>query len=125
MKVKVSATLYLHDYAEYHTVQKEATRRIEAFFAPLNSQEYWQGKGYPFGANIYISELYQLFDDLPGVDYVEEVKLTDFEEHREQLNEQNKLVGISLEEHELVAIAIDQIKIVTMQRQGDKWKSNR
>lgn len=125
VKVKVSATLYLHDYAEYHTVQKEAARRITAFFAPLNSQEYWQGKGYPFGANIYISELYQLFDDLPGVDYVEEVKLTDFEEHREQLNEQNKLVGISLEEHELVAVAIDQIKIVTMQRQGDKWKSNR
>lgn len=125
VKVKVSATLYLHDYAEYHTVQKEATRRIKAFFAPLDSQDYWQGKGYPFGANIYISELYKLFDDLPGVDYVEQVKLTDFEEHREQVNEQNEQIGISLEKHELVAIAIDRIKIVTMQRQGDQWKSNR
>ncbi|MEG4304894.1 hypothetical protein [Microcoleus sp. D3_18a_C4] len=124
VKGKVSAILYLHDSADFQKVETEATRRIKAFFSPLDSQDYWQGKGYPFGADIYISELYQLFDDVPGVDYVEEVKLTDFEEHRELVNEQGKPIGISLQPHELVAMEIDRITIVTMQRQGDTWKSN-
>lgn len=122
VKVKVSATLYLRDSADYPTVEAEAARRIQAFFAPLDSQEFWQGNGYPFGADIYLSEMYQLLDNLPGVDYVEEVKLTDFDEHRQKVNEQNQPIGIFLQEHELVSVEID--KIVTMQRQGDKWISN-
>ena len=122
VKVTVSTTLYLHDSADFRTVQEEATRRLKAFFAPLNSQEYWEGQGYPFGANIYISELYQLLDNLAGVDYVEDVKLSGFEEARRQFNEQNQLIGLIVREHELVEVAVE--KISTLQRFGDKWKHN-
>ncbi|MEB3360473.1 MAG: baseplate J/gp47 family protein, partial [Synechococcales bacterium] len=46
VKVKISATLYLYDSANFQTVQAEANQRLQAFFAPLNSQNYWQGQGY-------------------------------------------------------------------------------
>ncbi|MFM7441789.1 MAG: hypothetical protein ACKO2V_24860 [Snowella sp.] len=45
----------------------------EYYFHPLRSEKYWQGKGYPFGRNVYLSELYQLLDNLSGVDYVKEL----------------------------------------------------
>ncbi|MEB3295002.1 MAG: hypothetical protein VKJ24_17735, partial [Synechococcales bacterium] len=83
---------------------------------------YWQGQGYPFGTDIHISEIYQLLDDLPGVDYVEAVKLTDFEEKRQKFNDQNQLIGLLVEEHELVEVTVDHIS--TLQRFGGKWKQN-
>ncbi|AFZ55800.1 baseplate protein J [Anabaena cylindrica FACHB-243] len=122
VKIKIAAILYLHDSANFPSVQAEVTRRIEVFFNPFPCPDYWQNQGYPFGRDIYISELYELLDDLPGVDYVEEIQITEFAEDRQKLNEQNQLIGISLQKHELVTVEIGQIS--TMQRLGDKWKRN-
>lgn len=119
---QVSATLYLYDSADFREVKAEATRRITNFFNPFPVPGYWENQGYPFGADIYISELYQLLDDLPGVDYVENVALTNFEEARQKFNEQDRFIGLALQDHELVKIEIGTIN--TMQRLGDKWKSN-
>lgn len=122
VQVTLSATLYLYDSANFRTVQAEAIRRIKAFFAPQNSQEFWQGQGYPFGGDIYISEIYQLLDDLPGVDYVEEVLLSNFDESRQQFNEQNQFIGLITYAHELVEVEVDHIS--TMQRFGEQWRHN-
>ena len=93
VQVTISATLHLYDGTNFGSVQKEARRRLTAFFAPQKSQEYWQGQGYPFGANIYISEIYELLDHLPGVDYVEKVELSNFELDRQQFNGQNVMAA--------------------------------
>jgi hypothetical protein len=122
IKVTIAATLYLYDSANFKTVQAEATRRIQSFFAPQDSQEYWEGQGYPFGASIYISEIYQLLDNIPGVDYVEDVTLSHFDEFRQQFNEQNQLIGLLTYEHELVSVEVDRIS--TLQRFGEQWKLN-
>lgn len=126
VQVTVSATLYLHDSASFRTVQAEANRRIQAFFAPQNSQEYWQGQGYPFGGDIYISEIYQLLDNLPGVDYVENVSLTGFDAHRKLFNDQNQheddYIGVAVYPHELVEVRVD--RITTLQRFGEQWRQN-
>jgi len=123
VKIRVTATLYLDDSANFQLVQSEAKSRIEDFFDPYPCPNYWENQGYPFGEDIYISELYQLLDNLPGVDYVEEIQVIDFEEHRQKLNEQTQqLIGISLQAHELVKVKIGEI--YTMQRLGDKWKRN-
>ena len=122
VKFSVSATLYLYDSATFRTVQKAAAQRLEAFFAPINSQPYWQNQGYPFGADIYISEIYQLLDNLPGVDYVEDVTLSEFEPERRKINDQGQDVGLLVQNHELAAVKVG--KISTKQRFGDKWKQN-
>jgi len=122
VNIKVSATLYLRDGGDFRAVQTEATNRIKGFFNPFPCPDYWQNQGYPFGRDIYISELYQLFDDLPGIDYVEKIQVTEFEEYREKVNDKNQQIGIALQAHELVTVEVGQI--TTMQRLGDKWKKN-
>lgn len=75
VKLKIRAQLYLEDGANPVTVQNKAIGEVELFFNPLNSGSYWDGKGWPFGRNVYVSELYQLLDRIDGVDYVQGVTL--------------------------------------------------
>jgi hypothetical protein len=122
--VTLSATLYLEDGANFKVVLNQTEQRIQHFFAPLDSHEFWDGQGYPFGNDIYLSELYQLLDGVVGVDYVEAIELTgtQVEGDRQKFNEQDQLIGVSIREHELVKIEIGKIK--TLQRFGTTWKPN-
>ena len=122
VNVTLSATLYLEDSANFRIVQDQVEQRIQNFFADLDSHEFWDGQGYPFGTDIYLSELYQLLDGMAGVDYVEDIELTGVEGDRQKFNEQNQLIGLSIREHELVKIQIG--KIQTLQRFGTTWKPN-
>jgi hypothetical protein len=49
-------------------VRKQAEDAVLEFLHPLKGGP--DGKGWPFGRNVYVSELYQLLDRLPVVDYV-------------------------------------------------------
>lgn len=120
--VSLGATLYLQDSAKPPTVLREVERQLRAFFAPQESEEFWQGQGYPFGADIYLSELYQLLDDVPGVDYVEDITLGCGESDRQRFNAHHQLVGLMLQAHELVTLEITSLQ--TLQRFGDRWQPN-
>ena len=122
LQVTLAATLYLQDTANFRTVQTQVAERVKTFFSPLDSGDYWQGTGYPFGANIYLSEMYQLLDNLPEVDYVEAITLTTPETSRHLFNDRNELVGLTVYPHELVEITVGQL--LTMQRFGEQWKPN-
>ena len=50
------------------TLRRRAIRLLENFFNPLFGGI--EKKGWPFGRHVYVSELYQLLDELEGVDYV-------------------------------------------------------
>lgn len=75
----LTATLVLKQGALEKTTtgdgQKEQTGVVESavaalkeFFDPLKGGP--ERRGWPFGRSIYVSEIYALLDDLPGVDYV-------------------------------------------------------
>lgn len=49
-------------------VRKKAEDAVRKFLHPLAGGP--DAKGWPFGRNVYVSELYQLLDRLPVVDYV-------------------------------------------------------
>ncbi len=75
------------------------------FFDSLHSGKYWQGKGWPFGRSIYLSELYKLLDDLQGVDYVENLQIKEKDKNSEsEISEiylaDNQLVNFNLDDHE-------------------------
>ncbi|WP_017303716.1 hypothetical protein [Spirulina subsalsa] len=122
VNVTLNARLYLEDSADFRRVRQIAQERVHQYFAPLDSQDFWQGQGYPFGADIYFSQLYELLDGLPGVDYVEDLTLTDIEPERQQFNEQNQVIGLSIQDHELVRIQIGEMP--TLQRFREQWKTN-
>ncbi|NEO44127.1 MAG: hypothetical protein F6K55_08310 [Moorea sp. SIO4A3] len=73
LPLRVWARLYLVAGGNAQQVKDQANQEAQAFFHPVNSQSYWDGQGWPFGRSIYVSELYQLLDRIPGVDYVEDV----------------------------------------------------
>jgi hypothetical protein len=50
------------------SVRDEAIKRLQVFFDPLEG--WFDGKGWPFGRNVYLSELYQLLGEVPGIESV-------------------------------------------------------
>jgi hypothetical protein len=47
---------------------------LKGFFHPLRGGP--EGKGWPFGRSIYVSEIYALLDKLSGVDYISELNVS-------------------------------------------------
>lgn len=71
--VTISATLFLEEGARAADVRSRVEGSIHTFFHPFKGGA--DGTGWPFGRNIYVSEVYELLDDIPGVNYIEIVKL--------------------------------------------------
>lgn len=100
VSISIEAELILKDGAKEEELKEKARKEIKDFFDPLNSGKYWEGKGWPFGRSIYLSEIYKLLDDLSGVDYVENVIIKD--ENNQPLSEiylaDNQLVKLIIQE---------------------------
>ncbi|MSQ82443.1 MAG: putative baseplate assembly protein [Myxococcales bacterium] len=56
-------------------VKREIERRIRIFLHPLKGGK--EGKGWPFGRPVYRVDLYHVIEDVPGVDFVDRVRLVD------------------------------------------------
>ncbi|MFW9259433.1 baseplate protein J [Nostoc sp. CALU 546] len=106
VSIAVEAELVLEDGAQAEAVKTQAKKEVEMFFDPLRSQKYWQGKGWPFGRSVYISELYKLLDDLEGVDYVENLQIKD-------KNNTSK-TEINLADNQLVKLNIENTKFTIL-----------
>jgi hypothetical protein len=115
--VSVTARLVLrNDYAPPQTAQsgvltdqtiadqagRDAIATIERHFDALNGGA--DGTGWPFGRNVYLSELYQLLDGLTGVDYVDGVRFVGLPADR-ALVVNGDVIGARLDPHELVVVS--------------------
>jgi hypothetical protein len=95
----------------------EAVMRLEAFFDPLAGG--LDKQGWRFGRNVYVSELYQVMQQIPGVDHVvrttdpktgdqlDELIVAPREATRLKRNPQHELEAVGLRPDELVSIWID------------------
>lgn len=63
------------------------------------------GTGWPFGRNMYTSELVAVLDGLHGVDFVEELRFLDPPSER-QISADGRIVGVRLAPHELVEVTV-------------------
>ena len=109
VNVEITATLFPRADARPDDVKDEAVRRVHEFFHPLTGGP--DRKGWPFGRDVYVSEVYQVLEQIPTIDYVEDVVLatpsiTKPDTSREQ-RIGDRLIGITLEPHELVAVGVD------------------
>lgn len=68
VSIGVNATLHLKPDATEDTVLQRAKNGLEGFFNPPG--EGPENRGWTFGRSVYVSEIYKLLDDLPGVDFV-------------------------------------------------------
>lgn len=118
--IGVRIRLVLKPDALEETVEEKAKNALTGFFSPLPGQE---GEGWPFGRNVYVSEIYELLDRVDGVDYVqrkneatEELTVDVNNQARLIRNDQQELVGVALLPDELVNIQIDSGDIDTILR---------
>ncbi|MGG6297741.1 phage tail protein [Leptolyngbya sp. AN02str] len=129
VRVEVAADLHLLDGAAPKQVLNETWQALQRFFAPLPdlTNPYWDGQGWPLGRSVYPSELYQLLDQVPGVDYVTNLRLWR-EPATATANSEAPPQPIELQPHELAQIALDDATIYnrfTLQertRGGNIWR---
>jgi hypothetical protein len=93
------------------TIRDSAERALKRFLHPVTGGT--DGKGWPFGRNVYVSELYELLDVLPAVSYVDNIdpatgrtfaELSVDEPHQDRLipNSKGEIVAVDLRSDELV-----------------------
>lgn len=111
VSLTITAELVLQDGAKAENVKEQAKKEVEMFFEPLKSQKYWQGQGWPFGRNVYLSELYKLLDDLEGVDYVEKLQIN-----------QGSQSEIELKDHQLVEFDLENSTFTILVEVGNERK---
>jgi hypothetical protein len=103
LPVEIAANLALREDAPPHQTLEAADQALRAFFHPLTGGT--EQTGWPFGRAIYASEVAAVLEQLPLVDYVDDVQLsTPAGADRVQTDEGGLLVGIELDAHELVRL---------------------
>lgn len=112
-RLHVAAPTYLdiavHIVAHVFTDQNKARienqikDRLVAYFHPLSGG--FDGRGWPFGQSVYVSDVYAVLDAVEGVDYVAPndhlPELTSVPIGREIL-EDSRVIGLLLKPHELI-----------------------
>ena len=68
LEIGVAATVRRSGGASPARVQHAVRAALDAFFDPLRGGP--AGRGWPFGRDVYRSEILQVIDDVPGVDHV-------------------------------------------------------
>ena len=73
LEVTVAAAVKVLDKASKTAVQRDVIAALNRFFNPLNGGP--DGTGWPFGRDVYRSEVLQVIDEVPGVDYIISLEL--------------------------------------------------
>jgi len=90
VKISVMCKVRLMKKSSPAEVIKRVQNELKKFLDPLKGGQ--DGKGWPFGRAVYSSEIYQIIDDIEGIDYASDVILSS-----ESVNGQNKKIGDSTE----------------------------
>ena len=122
--VGVSITVVLKSDWLEKDVRPQVTDALRRFLGPLTGGS--NGDGWPFGRNVYVSEIYELLDRVPGVDFVTQSvdsrtskpidELTVDDATRVRKNETGELIAIEIQPDELVDPAIDDRDITILSR---------
>ncbi|BAZ23377.1 hypothetical protein NIES4073_42650 [Kalymmatonema gypsitolerans NIES-4073] len=93
-------------------IKPRVENAVKKFLQPLggNNEKVW-----PFGRNIFVSELYQLIDQIPGVNYVRSIDVQpEFSSRRIEAKDDkvnNIFVGIEVKPYELVELKEIKVEI--------------
>jgi hypothetical protein len=106
VNIGVHLKIHLKPDVPEQNVRPLAEKALKEFLYPLTDEDGIKMKGWEFGRNVYLSEIYQLLDKIPGVDYIEPIKNTDeltVDKLERRLLKENtpQLIGIKIYQDEL------------------------
>ena len=88
-------------------IKRDVVNATKDFLAPLKADD----TGWPFGRNIFVSEIYELLDNLSGMDYITSVSLDTLDANR-LIREDGELVEVEVKPYELVTAQIDTASVI-------------
>jgi len=103
--ITISGDLILQKDAMRDIVVKNAEKALQKFLDPLSGG--FDQNGWPFGRDVYVSEVYEVLEKVPGVDFVENVILATAVTERLQYamhRRPQSLIGITLYGNELPGV---------------------
>jgi hypothetical protein len=102
VNIKIEAELFLRQDALPTAALLDATRALADFFDPLHGGK--AQTGWPFGRDVYVSEIYAVLNQRALVDYVQKVKLIapGTEDRNQYETDGTDVIGVTLEAYELV-----------------------
>ena len=119
--VKIRITLVIQKGVVPGTVRASAVAALEKFFDALEGGP--EGFGWPFGRDVYVSEIYRILARIPGVQYVtrtmdpstrktlDELVVDSANNSRLIRNRSGELEAVGLQPDELVKAALDAANI--------------
>ncbi|MGA1871577.1 MAG: hypothetical protein ACMUJM_23870 [bacterium] len=131
-----SATNETYFYLYEDIIRTSIMKALWNYFHPLKGGP--RKDGWPFGRNVYVSEIYQIVDSQEDVDYVSTMEIVDpatgyptsleevfiiegvYSTIRKLHNDSNKLYGIEVAANELVKLPFDKIQIEVKKEGGDE-----
>lgn len=122
LQVRISATLYLEEDAPPATIRTRAVDALQAFFHPLTGG--LDRQGWPFGRDVQVSEVYEVLDKVPGVNFCRAVRLAapGHSEREQSASGAQGPMSITLDPHELVAVDVTANNFTTLEHVGDTWQ---
>src|SRR5262249_1399762 len=101
--LSLGAMIRLHLDASFGEVQNKAIEKLQQYFNPLPGGGP-NGEGWPFGRAIYLSEVYELLEQVEGVDYVQAVRVLRLTTTGEALDDERTAIGIQIGGRSTVAV---------------------
>jgi hypothetical protein len=116
--VSVSVIVAQTEDAVEEKLRLRVVQKLEDFLHPLTGGPAQQG--WPFGRDVYVSELVEQLEAIPGVDYVTDVMLDSWDEQGEprcvpatqRWHAEGELIGLELAQHHLPKASIQPSRIV-------------
>jgi len=99
--VRIRTTIVPAPTAGAAALRARVVEQLQQFLDPLEGGE--DASGWPFGRNVFVSEIYQLLERLPGVDHVVDVTLTTPDPRRVLRSAAGRLIGIEVRAYEVVS----------------------
>ena len=93
--VSLGAVIHLRHGAVASEVRRDAVEALRRYFDPLPRRGP-EGKGWPFGGNLYLSDVYDVLEGVAGVDYVKNPRVLEFTVESEPGVRAKAAVGIQI-----------------------------
>jgi hypothetical protein len=94
---------------EEQDAKKQVVAAVKSFLDPHTGGD--NRRGWPFGRNVFVSEIFSLLDQLPGIDFVTKVEMKANTSDRQILNDDDELIGLEVKPYELVEAQITEADV--------------
>ena len=121
VKILVDAAIYVDDDASPATVRARVEAALADWFDPYTGGV--DGDGWPFGAEVFVSDLYALLDGVSGVDFVTDIGARSAAPPARTLAAgDGAAIGLRLAPHEQPAFTLAGSKLRVFEPTSEGWK---